>query len=375
MRLFERCVYKTEIAAIMKDSIDSDQYAYKQGHNSTMALIKCQHMLLKHLDNGAKYVRVLSFDLSKAFDKVPHDVLFEKVKKLPLNPYIVNWLINFLQDREQRVTVDGITTNFLRINRGVPQGTVLGPILFSIMVNDIKAIDLKNELCKFADDITVEAPGYEDDDTGTTEVENIKLWAKNNRMALNMDKTYEMIVRGKGLITVPSCIPSIKRKTWLKLLGVTLEELPTRWDRHFEEMLSKASERMYTLRVCKYYGFTAKQLDLLFHSLIMSLFTYAIELWGGASYTKYISQINKFLSRAFRNGYVTNKLNFKDVILDRDKKLWMKILNNENNALRELLPNKLNRTLRPRAHDYELPLVRTERFKNTFVNRCLFNFS
>ena len=180
-------------------------------------------------------------------------------------------------------------------------------------------------------------------------------------MALNMDKTYEMIVRGKRLITVPSCIPSIKRKTWLKLLGVTLEEIPTRWDRLFEEMLSKVSERMYILRVCKYCGFTAKQLDLLFHSLIMSLFTYATELWGGASYTNYISQIDKFINRAFRNGYVINKLNLKDVILDRDKKLWMKILNNERNALRKLLPNKLNRTLRPRAHNYELPLVRTEK--------------
>ena len=154
-------------------------------------------------------------------------------------------------------------------------------------------------------------------------------------MALNMDKTYEMIVRGKRLITVPNCIPSIKRKTWLKLLGVTLEEIPTRWDRHFEKMLSKASERTYIPRLCKYYGFTAKQLDLLFHSLIMSLFTYAIELWGGASYTNYISQIAKFINRAFRNGYVTNKLNFKDVILGRDKKLWMKILNSEKNALRE----------------------------------------
>ena len=124
----------------------------------------------------------------KAFDNVPQDVLFEKVKTLPLNPYVVNCLIN--QDRERRVTVDGITTKFLRINRGVPQGTVLGPILFSIIINDIKATDLKNELCKFADDITVEAPGYEDNDTGTTEVENIKLWSENNRVTLNKDKTY-----------------------------------------------------------------------------------------------------------------------------------------------------------------------------------------
>ena len=105
-------------------------------------------------------------------------------------------------------------------------------------------------------------------------------------------------------------------------------------------------------------------------TVIISLFTYAIELWGGASYTNYISQIDKFINRAFRNGYVTNKLNFKDVILDRDKKLWMKILNNEKNALGNIL-SQLNRTLRPRAHNYELPLVRTERFKNASVNRCL----
>jgi retron-type reverse transcriptase len=161
MRLFERCIYKNEIADVIYHSIDSEQYAYKVGHNSTMALIKCQHTWLKGLDNGVKYVRVLSFDFSKAFDSVPHDILFGKVKKLPFNPYIINWMIDFLKDRKQRVTVDAITTEFLKINRGVPQGTVLGPILFSIMVNDIKPINPINELCKFADDITIEAPGYD----------------------------------------------------------------------------------------------------------------------------------------------------------------------------------------------------------------------
>ena len=106
----------------------------------------------------------------------------------------------------------------------------------------------------------------------------------------------------------------------------------------------------------------------------MSLFTFGIELLEGASYTKYISQIDKFVNRVYRDGYITEKSNFRKVISERDKKLWTKILNNRNNALRELLPNKLNRTLRKRRHDFELPLIRNERFKNSFVNRCLFNF-
>jgi Zn-finger domain-containing protein len=74
----------------------------------------------------------------------------------------------------------------------------------------------------------------------------------------------------------------------------------------------------------------------------MSLFTFGIELWRGASYTKYIlSQIDKFVNRAFRNGYVKH---FKEVISERDKKLWSKILNNKKSL--EYIDNMLNRTLR-----------------------------
>ena len=163
-----------------------------------------------------------------------------------------------------------------------------------------------------------------------------------------------MIVRGKTLTPVPSRIPSTQRKTSFKLLQVTLEEIPNRWYRHFEEMLKKESERMYILRVRNYYGFTAKQLEFLFQSLInMSLFTLESELWGGEFCTKYISQIDKFVNHAFRNGYVTKTSNFKEVISERDKKLWSKILNNGKNAFRELQHNKINYTLRQRVHDYE----------------------
>ena len=84
-------------------------------------------------------------------------------------------MIDFLIDREQRVVVDGLETEYVDITRNVPQGTVLSPFLFSLMVNDIKSVDSDNNLLiKFADDITVSAPVKNGKDTALTEVTNIK---------------------------------------------------------------------------------------------------------------------------------------------------------------------------------------------------------
>ena len=91
-------------------------------------------------------MRVLSFDFSKAFDTVSHYILSDKLKATDINPYVINWILDFLSQRKQRVVVDGITTEFIDINRGVPQGTVLGPILFSLMVNNIQLADPRGTL-------------------------------------------------------------------------------------------------------------------------------------------------------------------------------------------------------------------------------------
>ena len=379
MRVFERLVYRQELSQYVNNFIDFDQFAYRKGHNTTMALIKCQYAWLKWLDSGYDYVRIFSFDFSKAFDSVPHDILCSKLKSLEINPYVTNWIFSFLQDRKQRVVVDGIVTDFLDINRGVPQGTVLGPILFSIMVNDIKVIaPNQNLLVKFADDLTLSIPvksGVSNSNSAANSVQSIVEWSTVNRMQLNFKKTWEMILKGKSTKALPAPLALIERKPSLKLLGVTFQSDPCNWDLHFDNILSKASSRLHILRVCKFYRLPLVHLHILFTSLILPIFTYAVEVWGCAYYHKYLSRIDRLFKRAFKLGYCKERFFIENIIALKDKKLWDKITDsNLITALDDLLPPKRTMvTLRERRHHYIIPLVRTERFKRTFINRCLFS--
>ena len=96
MRLFDRLVYRYELSSICNDYIGLDQFAYREGHNSTMALIKCQHTWLKWLDGNDDFVRIFSFDFSKAFDTVSYNILCSKLKQVKINSCIISWLISFL---------------------------------------------------------------------------------------------------------------------------------------------------------------------------------------------------------------------------------------------------------------------------------------
>jgi hypothetical protein len=150
--------------------------------------------------------------------------------------------------------VDGIVTNFLDINRGVPQGTVIGPFLFSVMVNDVNLEDPgSNLLIKFADDLTVSAPVKTTGDSAASEERNINIkgWASDNRMTLNMSKTctWEMVVRSRTTKPLPLQLDGIERKNWLKLLEMAFQGDPCCWDLQVDTLLSKAASRMYILRV------------------------------------------------------------------------------------------------------------------------------
>merc|ERR1711923_386122 len=151
-------------------------------------LLITTHDLAKIMNRRSQAdVAVLAF--SKAFDKVPHERLIQKLNHCNLHPNTVEWIRSFLTDRSQRVVVDGHTSDEKPVLSGVPQGSVLGPILFLIFINDISD-SIDSFLRLFADDCLLyrEIKTREDQDMLQKDLDTLVKWAKKWGMEFNIKK-------------------------------------------------------------------------------------------------------------------------------------------------------------------------------------------
>ena len=116
--------------------------------------------LCKFLDDSScEAVRLFTMDFSKAFDSVKHNFLSAKLKQLPLNPYIINWCHSFFSNGQHRISVNGRSCNWVYVNKGTTQGSVGGPYLYNVSLNDLEVfMNDTPVLFKYADDSTVVAP-------------------------------------------------------------------------------------------------------------------------------------------------------------------------------------------------------------------------
>ena len=143
-------------------------------------------------------------DFSKAFDSIKHSILSEKLKKARLNPYVINWLIDFLSDRKQRVVHNNVVTEWKCVNRGTTQGSVNGPYLFSLFLNDLLIDEPQSaSLIKHADGSTVVIPVCRGKRNESEKVRHSFLhWTEINNMKCNTDKCKEVSLIKRSLVVV-----------------------------------------------------------------------------------------------------------------------------------------------------------------------------
>ena len=230
--------------------------------------------------------QAIFFDISKAFDRVWHRGLIHKLEAMGIRGSLLNWFRDYLSDRKQAVVIKGKKSNFSNISAGVPQGSVLGPLLFLIFINDI-ILDIQSTIKLFADDTSMYSFINDQEQQAiilNSDLKKINEWANKWKVKFNQSKT-ELMVLTRSLN--PLLDPLRFDNTVLvptdnhKHLGVILQN-DCKWDCHINSMITKCRPLISCLRTYKY-RLSRKALENLYRSYILPHFDYADVLWDNCT--------------------------------------------------------------------------------------------
>ena len=280
------------------------QFGFRENHCIDHALIGITEDIRSTLDNK-RYGCGIFIDLQKAFGTVNHEILLKKLELYDIRGDTVKWFCSYLSDRSQFVSINGHNSTKMEISCGVPQGSVLGPLLFLIYINDLPNVSNKIKTYLFADDTNI----YLESETISElvqivnkELKLVKKWIDANLLSLNISKTNYIIFHSPAM-PIPTDIvikigrEHVTRSNYVKFLGMLLDENLS-WKFHLFELSKKLA------RTC---GILFKIRDLLptntlinvYNSLFMSFLQYGIIVWGQTS-ASYIDPIFKLQKRALR---------------------------------------------------------------------------
>ena len=223
------------------DVLHNLQFGFRQKHSTSHVLISLTEKIKQTIDKGYLACGVF-IDLKKAFDAVNHTILLQKLEHYGIRGISLQWFKSYLTDRKQYVSVCGNTFETLEIKCGVPQGSVLGPLVL-LYINDLAKVSRKLTFFLFADDTNIynESSNILDiQKTVNKELRKVRKWLEANRLALNIDKTNFVIFHSPQNIPNDHVIIKFGRKkvnqeTCVKFLGVLLDSSLS-WRPHITEL-------------------------------------------------------------------------------------------------------------------------------------------
>ena len=288
-KLLEKCVQNQLFQHLSSNNLlFSHQAGFRPGHSTQSLLLYCTDKWYKSLDRR-EYIAVLFLDVSKAFDTVNHSLLLSKLHLLGLDPSAVLWFKSYLSDRSQVTCIDGSSSSPGFLSSGVPQGSVLGPALFSIFINDLPQMLPPDSTLLFADDTTIFLSGTDPQALNSSLQSRLDLansWMEKNGLKLNASKTKCMLIHSPRKKHCPSLNihlsgQSIEQVRSFKFLGVLINDTLS-WDDHINNIVSKVSRKLNLLRRLSW--FLPRSLLILFlKSYVFPIFDYCDVVWNSCS--------------------------------------------------------------------------------------------
>lgn len=282
---FERLVYDKIMNFLNKCNVISNcQHGFRTGKSVETASFQLFDFIYERLDHG-DYVVSLFFDLSKAFDTVDVNILAIKLESVGIRGVLLNWIRSYMSGRRLVVRVGDVQSDSGLVHLGVPQGSVLGPLLFVLYVNDLPRHIDGGMITMFADDTTiaVSSPSLVELQLKVTRtVESFTCWCERNKLILNLDKTVFVNFYNRKPISnsVFSC-GGVKLCNESKFLGTYLDGSLS-WQSHIENVSGRLNSAFYAILVLKS-SLTQPVLLEIYYALAYSHIAYNILLWGATS--------------------------------------------------------------------------------------------
>ena len=298
-KIFERLMHK-QLSEFTERFFSPLLGGFRQGYNTQHVLLNFLQYCKNSIDNRGLAGAVF-MDLSKAFDCVNHGLLIAKLSAYGLNMDALQLIRSYLSNRQQRVKINSSFSDWKEIKIGVPQGSVLGPLLFNVFINDIFWFANRTKICNYADDTTIFAC-HPDLDNIIKQLEEdstvIVKWFSDNFLKLNDDKCRLMIFGGKSTeATVTIGNSKINKSDYEKLLGVTFDKKLS-FKKHVEDLYKKANQKLHALARLSNYIDPIKS-EILMNSFIRSQFNYCPLVWMFHDRATN-SKLNRIQERALR---------------------------------------------------------------------------
>lgn len=303
--LFEKLIAKRIISYIQKYNILSqNQHGFRKNYSTATAVHSVTEVIYNALNNN-KFALGIFLDIKKAFDSVNHEILLTKLERYGFRGPAIKFFRSYLTNRQQFVQIALNKSAVKQVTNGVPQGSVLGPLLFSLFINDYPSSLYKAQTVMYADDtaLIITHPSLaEIQSLGNKELQNTLRWFNANKLLLNIKKTKFILFssnrkKGPKVCTLKIGRIEIDQVDQYKYLGITLDT-SLHWAPHIEELSRKLAYGCYTLINARKH-FKKETLRIIYFSVFHCHLTYCIESWG-FTYASYLAHINILQKRALR---------------------------------------------------------------------------
>ena len=388
-KLFERVVFNQLYAYFVKNKLFyPSQYGFRDKHSTEFAAVELVDRVMEQLDKGNCAISIF-MDLSKAFDTLDHKILLQKLRYYGLQNTPLRWFDSYLTGRLQYVEVNGACSDSLPITTGVPQGSILGPLLFIIYMNDIPNSSSEVNFILYADDTSIftsiDLSNIQNSVDINNELHKVSTWLRCNKLSLNISKTKFMFfhhhkknIRGK--------VPEIKinntdiaRVQNFNFLGININENLS-WKSHCDFLAGKLSKVAGILNKLKNWV-PYIILKTIYYSLFQSYINYGILLWGYECNRifKLQKRAIRSITRAKYNAH-TEPLFKLCAILKLNDLLKLNALKFYYKYCRRELPVYFNSFIfLPQSQIHTYPtrhgnLVRTNSTRTFFAEKCLRNY-